>query len=116
MSTPIPARGSGQPTVRQTGGGYTHRNWLDEMAVVLGHVAGAYRDFTVMAATLAQVRAGRTQTDLVAACEARALEIMRAGVAFVDHTDRRYMPVFEAIQQAGGQSEVAKDKRYHDRT
>jgi hypothetical protein len=85
------------------------------MADVLGHVAGTYRDFTVMTATLTQVKAGRTQMELVGASTAEALEIMRAGVAFVDHTDRRYMPVFEAIQQAGGQGEVAQDKRYHTR-
>lgn len=114
MSTPIPARRNGTPATT-SGGGYTHRTWLDEMADVLGHVAGVYRDFTVMQATLTQVGAGRTQMALVEGCETRALDIMRTGVAFVDATDRRYMPVFEAIQAAGGQAEVAQDKRYHDR-
>jgi hypothetical protein len=114
MTTPVPSR-SNRPTARAAGDGYTHRTWLDEMAVALGHVAGIYRDFTVMAATLEQVRAGRTQTNLVDGCEVGAMVIMRAGVQFVDSTDRRYMPVFEAIQQAGGHAEVAQDKRYHDR-
>ena len=113
MSTPIPARGN-QPA-RQNGNGYTHRTWLDEMADGLGHVAGVYQDLTVMRATLTHVGAGRTQMALVEACEAQAMEIMRGGVQFVDTTDRRYMPVFEAIQKAGGQDEVAQDKRYHDR-
>lgn len=110
MSTPIPIRGNGRP-----GSDYTHRTWLDEMADALGHIAGVYQDLTVMAATLTQVGAGRTQMALVEASEATGMDIMRAGVTFVDGTDRRYMPVFEAIQQAGGQTEVAQDKRYHDR-
>jgi hypothetical protein len=112
MSTPIPAPGNGQPA---TTTGYTHRTWLDEMADALGHIAGVYRDLTVMKATLTQVGAGRTQMALVEAGEATGMDIMRTGVGFVDATDRRYMPVFEAIQKAGGQAEVAQDKRYHNR-
>ena len=115
MSTPIPVNSTASPTPRTSGGDYTHRTWLDEMADVLGHVAFVYRDFTVMTATLAEVGAGRTQTNLVSACEAHAQDIMRAGIQFVDATDHRYLPVFEAIQQAGGTTEVAADKRYHDR-
>ena len=114
MSTPIPARGAGQPATTSSSK-YTHRTWLDEMADALGHIAGVYKDLTVMDATLTQVRAGRTQMALVEACEATGMDIMRTGVGFVDATDRRYMPVFEAIQKAGGQAEVAQDKRYHDR-
>lgn len=114
MSTPIPAHGGNRPAA-QADSGYTHRTWLDEMADALGHIAGIYRDFDVMTACMAQVRAGRTQTALVDACEAEAMDIMRFGVQHVDATDRRYMRVFEAIQAAGGQAEVAQDKRYHDR-
>lgn len=112
MTMPIPAGGT-QPPARPTANGYTHRTWLDEMADALGHVAGVYRDFTVMTATLNQVGAGRTQMNLVEDAQVRALELMQRGVTFVDATDRRYMPVFEAIQQAGGQAEVAQDKHYH---
>lgn len=123
MTMPIPFTGAqapAQPTspapavpAQSSSGGYTHRTWLDEMAVALGHVAGVYKDFNVMTATLTQVVAGRTQMNLVLAAQVRAMEIMQRGVGFVDATDRRYMPVFEAIQQAGGQTEVAQDKRYH---
>lgn len=123
MTMPIPFTGAQAPArptspghavpAQSSSGGYTHRTWLDEMAVALGHVAGVYRDFTVMTATLTQVGAGRTQMALVTDAQVRAMEIMQRGVTFVDATDRRYMPVFEAIQQAGGQTEVAQDKRYH---
>lgn len=112
MSTPIPAPGN-RPATQPTD--YTHRTWLDEMADQLGDVASDYRDFAVMKATLTQVGAGRTQMALVEACEAAAMDILRGGVQFVDATDGRYLPVFEAIEKAGGQTEVAQDKRYHDR-
>ena len=113
MTSPVPANG-GQPAKRPSSNGYTHRSWLDEMAVVLGHVAGVFRDFGVMTASLGEVGAGNTQSNLVGACHVEALHIMRTGVTFVDATDRRYMHVFEAIQSAGGQAEVVQDKRYHD--
>lgn len=112
MTTPahIPA---GQAT-HVPGAGYTHRTWMDEMADALGHVVGIYRDFEVMDATLREVEAGQTHLALVGECQATALEVMTGGVRFVKATDDRYFPVFEAIQRAGGQAEVAKDKRYHD--
>jgi hypothetical protein len=116
MSTPVPFRGSSPPAPRPDSGAYTHRTWLDEMADVLGHVAGIFKDMGVMHHTLHEVEAGQTQMRLVGDAEAVALTLMTSGVGFVDATDRRYMPVFDAIQQAGGQDEVAKDKRYHDRT
>jgi hypothetical protein len=114
MTTQLPA-----PTTTQlpapTGNGYTHRTWLDDMADALGAVAGIYRDFGVMNVTLHAVKAGRTQLNLVADCEVTALEVMTGGVRLVEATDARYMPVFEAIGLAGGVTEVAQDKHYHDR-
>lgn len=116
MTTPVPAgRPTTAPATTTSRPGYTHRTWTDEMADVLGHIAGIYRDLEVMDATLHEVKAGRTQLDLVGACKATALEVMVGGVRFVKDTDARYVPVFEAIQQAGGQHEVAQDKHYHDR-
>lgn len=114
MSSPVPARPNGQfsPT-RATD--YTHRTWLDDMADVLGIIAAAYRDLEVMDACADGVAAGRTQRDHIAGCHVEALDIMRSGVTFVDRTDTRYMAVYEAIEKAGGQAEVAQDKRYHDR-
>lgn len=126
MTTPVPVGGSStapaaQQPVRPTPGarpgqpGYTHRTWLDEMAEVLGHLAGVYGDLRTMEATLHQVEAGRTQLALVTDCSATGLTLMRRGVGFVSDTDSRYVPVFNAIKQAGGVDEVAKDKHYHDR-
>lgn len=109
MTTPvtIPA---GQ---RTTGTGYTHRTWVDEMADALGLVAGIYKAFGVMDATLQFVEAGKTQLALVGECRVTALDVMTAGVRLVKDTDARYLPVFEAIAQAGGVDEVAKNKHYH---
>lgn len=111
MTTPVPVPNRQQ----STGTDYTHRTWVDEMADALGLVAGIYRDFEVMDATLHEVQAGRTQLARVGECRVTALEVMTGGVRLVKETDARYLPVFEAIQRAGGQHEVAKDKRYHDR-
>lgn len=108
-----------QPTVafdgRPADVDYTHRTWLDDMADVLGLVAGICGDFEVMDATLRDVRAGRTHLQLVGDCHATGLAVMVGGVRHVKNTDDRYLPVFDAIQRAGGQAEVAQDKRYHDR-
>ena len=110
MTTPVPLP-AGRPTA---GANYTHRTWVDEMADALGHIAGIYRDFEVMDATLHEVEAGRTQLAQVGECRLTALEVMTRGVRLVEETDARYLPVFEAIQRAGGADEVAKDKHYHD--
>ena len=110
MTTPLPV-----PTTQRTATGYTHRTWVDEMADALGNIAGIYRDFEVMGLTLADVEAGRTQLADVVDCRVTALEVMTNGVRLVKETDARYVPVFEAIQSAGGVDEVAKAKRYHDR-
>lgn len=104
MTTPVPARRT--PT-------YTHRDWKTEMAVVLTCIAGMRKDFDEMAASLAEVEAGRTQTALVDGCRVTSLEILRGGVKFVGDTDDRYLPVYEAIRAAGGHTEVANDKHYH---
>lgn len=117
VNTPVPASQPNPPapTVRTSAGVYTHRTWKDEMADVLGHIAGIYRDLEQMDATLHEVQAGRTQLNLVNDVRLTALDLMVRGVRFVEETDARYMAVFEAIQSAGGLDEVAKDKRYHDR-
>lgn len=112
MTTPVHVPAGQPPTAARTG--YTHRTWLDEMADALGHIAGIYRDFEVMDATLREVKAGRTQTALVGECRATGLDIMTSGVRLVGETDARYIPVYEAIKRAGGVDEVAQDKRYHD--
>ena len=111
MTTPVPVP-AGRPGA---GADYTHRTWVDEMADALDHILGIYRDFEVMDATLHEVQAGKTQLALVGECRASALEVMTRGVRLVEETDARYLPVFEAIQHAGGADEVAKDKHYHDR-
>jgi len=99
---------SGAPT-------YTHRTWKDEYADALSHVAGIFRDLEDMDADLADVQAGQTHRRLVGECRETAMQILVHGVWLVDTTDARYVPVYEAIQRAGGQDEVAKRKRYHDR-
>lgn len=104
MTMPVPARRV--PS-------YTHRDWKTEMAVVLTCIAGMRQDLDEMAASLAEVEAGRTQTALVDGCRVTALEILQSGVNLVGQTDARYLPVYEAIRKAGGHTEVAKDKRYH---
>jgi hypothetical protein len=113
MTTPVPA-GRSNPPAPQGGTGYTHRTWVDDMADALGHVAGIYRDLEEMDTTLHEIKAGRTQRHMVVDARAVALSLMKRGVTFVEATDARYLPVFEAIQRAGGQEEVAQDKRYHD--
>ncbi|MFF5261412.1 hypothetical protein ACFY4C_20915 [Actinomadura viridis] len=115
MSTPTNLPVPSSPSSPSAGSGYTHRTWLDEMAEVLMTVATIYKGLEVMDATLHEVKAGRTQLNLVDGSRATALELMTRGVRFTEDTDARYMQVFEAIQQAGGQQEVAQEKRYHDR-
>ncbi|WP_329521109.1 hypothetical protein [Spirillospora sp. NBC_01491] len=97
-----------------TAGAYTHRTWMDEMAAVLGHITDVYKATVLMEATLVEVEAGRTQLSLVQGVSEQAMELMRHGTQFVEATDARYLPVFEAIRTVG-QNEVAQDKRYHDR-
>jgi hypothetical protein len=99
------------PVQRQTT--YTHRDWMTEMAVAATCVAGIRHDLDEMAASLASVDGGKTQRDLVDACRVSALETLKKAVTHVNSTDGRYFPVFEAIQRAGGQAEVAHDKTYH---
>lgn len=102
MSLPTPAQSS-----------YTHRDWMTEMAVAATCVAGIGHDLDEMAASLAEVHGGTTQRQLVDGCRVSTLETLKKAVAHVQSTDGRYLPVFEAIRQAGGQREVAKDKQYH---
>lgn len=102
MTTPMP-----RPST------YTHRDWKTEMAVAATCVAGIRHDLDEMAASLAAVQGGKTQRALVDACRVSALETLKRAVVHVERTDGRYLPVFEAIQQAGGQTEVAQDKTYH---
>lgn len=102
MTTPVP---------RQTT--YTHRDWMTEMAVAATCVAGIRQDLDEMAASLAAVKGGDTHRALVDACRVSALETLKKAVTHVQATDDRYLPVFEAIQRAGGQTEVARDKHYH---
>lgn len=104
MATPV-------PTTRTPS--YTHRDWKTEMAVVLTCIAGMRKDFDEMAASLAEVEAGQTQTAHVGGCRVTALELLQRGVNLVGDTDARYVPVYEAIRKAGGHTEVANDKRYH---
>lgn len=104
MTTPVPATRTAS---------YTHRDWKTEMAIVLTCIAGMRRDFDEMAASLAEVEAGQTQRNLVDGRRVRALEILKRGVGLVGDTDARYLPVYEAIRVAGGHTEVANDKRYH---
>lgn len=92
---------------------YTHRDWKTEMAVAATCVAGIRHDLDEMAASIAAVQAGKTHTELVDACRVSALETLVKAVKHVENTDGRYLPVFEAIQRAGGHSEVANDKTYH---
>lgn len=100
-------------SVMTTGGGYTHRDWRHDVGTVLTVVAAAVQDLMVMEASLGAVEAGRTHIDLVRGCQVTGAELLRAGVEHVDATDRRYLPVHEAITAAGGQDEVAKAKGYH---
>ena len=104
MATPVP---TSRPAT------YTHRDWKTEMAVALTCIAGMRKDFDEMAASLAEVEAGETHKNLVDGCRVTALEILQRGVNLVGDTDARYLPVYEAIRKAGGHTEVANDKRYH---
>lgn len=92
---------------------YTHRDWKTEMAVAATCVAGIRHDLDEMAASLAEMQAGKTHSDLVDSCRVSALETLRKAVVRIEATDGRYLPVFEAIQSAGGQAEVAREKTYH---
>jgi hypothetical protein len=92
---------------------YTHRDWRTEMAVAATCVAGIRHDLDEMAASGAEVQAGRTHRGLVDANRVTALELLKGVVELVDATDGRYLPVYEAIRRAGGQHEVAQKKTYH---
>jgi hypothetical protein len=92
---------------------YTHRDWKTEMAVAATCVAGIRHDLDEMAASLAEMQAGKTHRELVDSCRVSALETLRKAVTRIESTDGRYLPVFEAIQRAGGQAEVAREKTYH---
>ncbi|MFG2001649.1 hypothetical protein ACGFNU_21105 [Spirillospora sp. NPDC048911] len=112
MTSPVPA----QPPAAPAGGsGYTHRTWRDEMGEILLHVAGIYRDLEEMHYSLRRVEAGRTQLTRVAGAITGGHDLMVRGVTYVKSADDRYLPVHEAIKRAGGATEVAQDKRYHDR-
>lgn len=100
-------------SVTTTGGGYTHRDWRHDVGTVLTEIAGAVEDLAVMEASLAEVEAGRTHMQLVRGCQATGVELLQAGLQHVDDTERRYLPVHEAIAAAGGAEEVAKAKAYH---
>jgi hypothetical protein len=95
------------------GGGYTHRDWRTEMAVVATCIAGISRDLDEMAACDAEMQVGRTHRQLVDENRVTGLELLKRIVNVAGNTDDRYLPVYEAIQRAGGQHEVAKVKTYH---
>jgi hypothetical protein len=105
MTTPVPA----QPPHS----GYTHQDWRGDVADVLTRVAAISRALSAMDACMDPIGAGRTQRRHVAACRDFALDLMRHGVRFVDSTDKRAVLIHDAIQRAGGQSEVAQEKTYH---
>jgi hypothetical protein len=92
---------------------YTHRDWKTEMAVVATCFAGMLTDLDEMTASLGEVEAGRTHRALVNGCRVNVLELLKGVVRHVGNTDDRYLPVYEAIRRAGGHTEVANDKRYH---
>ena len=94
-------------------GGYTHRDWKHETGQVLLVVAAGVRALEEMLAALAAVQAGKTHMELVQGCMTTGSELLASGLALVDSTDARYLPVHEAIRAAGGQEEVAHVKTYH---
>lgn len=120
MTTPLPTpqsapRSPATPAGPAPAARYTHLRWLLDMVQPTGHIARVQRNLEVMAADLADVKAGRTQRALVDECLADSRELLAWVLQFVASVDADAVPMFEAIQRAGGQHEVAQDKRYHDR-
>jgi hypothetical protein len=95
------------------GGGYTHADWRHETGTTLTVVNGVVQDLAMMFACLQQVKAGRTHLALVQQAYAHGMEILAGGLQYADATDKRLMPVVEAVQAAGGVHEVAEEKTYH---
>jgi len=115
MTTPVhvPA-GTGTPAPSGQVGDYTHAAWMGDMAELFGDdIVPIYRALCVMEQTQDAVQAGRTQLAHVRDWQQTGLELLRFVAAFAKNTDERFIPVFEAIQTAGGQAEVAQDKQYH---
>jgi hypothetical protein len=96
-----------------SGGTYTHRGWKHETGQVLLVDAAIVQALDQMLAALAEVEAGKTHMDLMRQLMVEGGEILEQGLTLVDETDRRYLPVHEAVQAAGGKEEVATVKTYH---
>lgn len=95
------------------GGGYTHAAWKQETGQVLLVTAAAVRALTEMEASQAAVGGGQTLLARIRGCIVTGSENLTHGLDLVDATDRRYLPVAEAVRAAGGRAEVADAKTYH---
>lgn len=116
MTMPVPA-GTPAPTPSPSSppSPYIHAQWMEDFSDIINqHLVPMWTKLRVMEMCLAEQQAGRTQLRLVRGCLASAAEILMFVVTFVDRTDKRFEPVFEAIDVAGGLDEVAKVKAYHD--
>jgi hypothetical protein len=92
---------------------YTHRDWKHETGEVLLVVAAVVQALHQMEASGAEVHAGNTHMAHIRRCLTQGIEVLKYGMDLVDDTDARYLPVAEAIAAAGGASEVAHAKTYH---
>jgi hypothetical protein len=92
---------------------YTHADWKHDVGTVLTTVAGIVQDLILMQACLAQVEGGATQRQLVAKLAVVGADLLQQGVAFVEATDQRLIPIYQAIMAAGGLRDVAGVKSYH---
>lgn len=116
MTMPVPAAApAAAPSPSSPPSPYIHAEWLEDYADIINNdLVLLWTKLRVMEMCLAEQQAGRTQLRLVRGCLASAAEILMFVVTFVDRTDKRFAPVFEAIDVAGGLDEVAKVKAYHD--
>lgn len=115
MTTPVPVPPTPpQPPAPVQGSGYVHDIWMDDFARIINNrLVPIWQDLRVMDMCLTEQKAGQTQLRLVRECLAFAADFLVFIVNFVDRTDQRFAPLFDAIDAAGGIDEVAKAKEYH---
>jgi hypothetical protein len=92
---------------------YNHAMWLNQMAALLAVEDAIRNELEAQLASLHDVKAGDTHLAHVATCAALAGDCVDQGKMTVAEVNRIYLPVAEAIAGAGGVTEVAQRKTFH---
>lgn len=93
--------------------GYTHRQWRDEAQDLIKDLETLQAALQHMSAGLQYVGAGTTQRQEQAKWSTRVGDLTEQGRRVLEAHDGRLTRVGEAQAAAGGQTEVAQNKRYN---